>query len=369
MKKAIYFFLAAIVIASCQGNKKQGSETHSAVPSRNNAAVENKSEDGECLKGIVMPIDTVLFRYAYRIRVCGDRAVVHDLHNKDYWYHVFTYPDFHYLSSFGKLGQGPQEITVGENMRFDSKGRIFAIDSNKNRLFCFSHISDSPRFEGSTPLDKGLMWALDFDFYGDNQLLIPDYTGKKRFCWVSRDGHILRKMETIPMKDRKKLQESTTAAAQGWRSFVMFSPSRKELVAVTQLGEVLDIYNLTTGKHYHIVGPDGEPQYQTTPEGYGIPVGAMGYTDLQVTDKYIYTVYQGTTFKDIMKDTTLKQGGNRFRIYNLQGKLLKEIRLDHFVLGLHVDESRHVFFATDVNADQQIVRYPLPDPFPSGTKS
>ena len=50
--------------------------------------------EGRSLKGEIVPIDTALFRYAYRMRVQGDKAVILDLHNADYYYHVFTYPDF-----------------------------------------------------------------------------------------------------------------------------------------------------------------------------------------------------------------------------------------------------------------------------------
>ena len=33
------------------------------------------------LKGIEIPLDTILFRYAYRMRVQGNKAVIMDLHN------------------------------------------------------------------------------------------------------------------------------------------------------------------------------------------------------------------------------------------------------------------------------------------------
>ena len=64
--------------------------------------IEEAVRKGEVLKGEIVPIDTALFRYAYRMRVQGDKAVILDLHNADYYYHVFTYPDFQYQSSFGK---------------------------------------------------------------------------------------------------------------------------------------------------------------------------------------------------------------------------------------------------------------------------
>ena len=53
----------------------------------------------EELKGRTIPIDSAMFRYPYRLEVGGDRVVIEDLHGPDHYYHLFTYPEFRYLSS------------------------------------------------------------------------------------------------------------------------------------------------------------------------------------------------------------------------------------------------------------------------------
>lgn len=68
------------------------------------------------LKGEVIELDTALFRCPFRIRVEGDKAIVMDLHGIDYYAHLFQYPSFRYLSSFGRRGDSPTEmlsISVG----------------------------------------------------------------------------------------------------------------------------------------------------------------------------------------------------------------------------------------------------------------
>lgn len=62
------------------------------------------------LKARVQPLDTALFRYPFRVRVQGDKAVVMDLHGTDYFCHVFHYPGFRYFASFGKRGEAPEEM-------------------------------------------------------------------------------------------------------------------------------------------------------------------------------------------------------------------------------------------------------------------
>ncbi len=71
------------------------------------------------LKARVQPLDTALFRYPFRVRVQGDKAVVMDLHGTDYFCHVFHYPGFRYLASFGKRGEAPEEMLSAENVRWN----------------------------------------------------------------------------------------------------------------------------------------------------------------------------------------------------------------------------------------------------------
>ena len=50
--------------------------------------------------------------------------------------------------------------------------------------------------------------------------------------------------------------------AQAWRSFIDYNPRNGILAAVTQLGEVLEIYNLKDSTHVVRVGLHGEPEFQ-----------------------------------------------------------------------------------------------------------
>ena len=89
------------LLVACTGQRQQ--------PVSGELIMEEAVRKGEVLQGETIPVDTALLRYAYRMRVQGDKAVILDLHNADYYYHVFTYPDFQYQSSFGKRGEGPGE--------------------------------------------------------------------------------------------------------------------------------------------------------------------------------------------------------------------------------------------------------------------
>lgn len=317
------------------------------------------------LSGQEIPVDmdSVLFRYATYLRVQGDVAVVFDLHNADYYCHAFTYPDFEYISSFGKRGEGPDEILVADNVRWAGKGEMWLLDNNKNRMTRFSGIAcgKTPKIEEHVKLEQSLMRALDFDMYNSKQAVVPDYSGANRFCWVELpSGKMLYKWMEIPAKDKVMLAKSPQATAAGWRSFMGFTPDKKRLVTVNQFAERLDIYEVATGKCSTWIGEENqEPHFLVTPEGYGLPNGNLCHYDVQVTDRYIYSVSDGRSFKEIKDEKAgYKQGGRMFRIHNLHGKLLQEYMFDRPIVGIYVDEASGILYGLDVNSDEQIVKFP-----------
>ena len=82
MSACMLVLLASVCLFSCD---------------QKNACAEvsrSQADDYPLLESVEIPIDTVLFRYATYFRVQGDKVVIFDLHNTDYFWHTFTYPDF-----------------------------------------------------------------------------------------------------------------------------------------------------------------------------------------------------------------------------------------------------------------------------------
>ena len=94
----------------------------------------------ETLHSKVIQLDSVYMRYPFRVHVSGDQAVVLDLHGTDVYCHLFHYPDFHYLSSFGRRGDSPEEMLSVETVKCID-GSFWTLDANKGELtrfeFCF----------------------------------------------------------------------------------------------------------------------------------------------------------------------------------------------------------------------------------------
>lgn len=350
MKNPINILLLFVLLAAC-----------TSVPAGKGISYSDFPKTVK-LEGQVIPLDTAVFRYPFRIRIEGGRAVVLDLHGADHFFQMFTYPDGNYLASYGKRGDSPADILSAENFRWNGD-KLWMLDANKSELTgaVFSESGDSLLREEAVTLDKEILRALDFVQYDDSTFIIPDYSGDNRFCFVNRKGKLLRKFGNIPTAKEEALERSRPALAQAWRSFIDYNPKNGVLATATQLGEVLEIYNLKDSTQVVRIGPHNEPEFKVS-QGYGIPMGIMGFSDVQVTDSAIYAVFHGRSFKEIAQNAQQGiqvDGGQYIYVFNLKGEPLRKYVLDHYVYGISVNEQKGIIFATDVNKDEPIVEYQM----------
>jgi hypothetical protein len=295
--------------------------------------------------------DSVYFRYPFRVRLNNDTLYVMDLHGVDFYVHAFAFPQMRKLFSYGIRGNGPTEFLDCENIRLDAKGFLWLLDANKKMLVC---VSDTGQRE--IPLNRSLIRTLDFDFYNDSVFIVPDYTGKHRYMLIDSNGNIVSGRGVIP-KSKKSRNQTDIALAQAWRSFTDYNSKSGILAMVTQLGEVVELYDVKHDKLVRtIYGEAGEPEYQAN-DGMAIPKGIMGYSDVQVESTYIYALFWGQSFKDIQQNRVKHEGGNRIDVFDLKGNLIRYYRLDRNVVGFQVDEKRHLLIALDPNSDQPVVSY------------
>ena len=317
----------------------------------------------EELQGQVIPLDSALFRYPYRLRVNGDRVVMEDLHGMDHFFHLFTYPDFRYLSSFGQRGEGPEEMLTVEDCRWLGNS-FWGLDNIKSELVRWDFDENRTQMirKERVKLDKATFRAFDFVFYKNSSVLIPNFSGDSRFCQVDRNGRLIEKWGEIPTGNKEALKEMPHAFGQSWSSFIDYSPKSEILVAVTQLGEVLEIWNTKKNIYQVLRGELGEPKFKIS-QDYAIPAGIKGYNDVQVTERAIYTIFVGCSVKEMItksqKGQYVPEGGQTIRVFSLEGEPLKEYQLDHSVSGIWVDEEAGKMWALDVNSDEPLVEYVL----------
>lgn len=308
-------------------------------------------------------LDTALLRYPFRIQIKDSIAIVMDLHPKEYYFHVYSYPKFCYILSFGRLGDAPNELLSADNFNYINNDSIWVLDANKMQMSRWGISNNNKYFEQkeALKLNRDLIRTLDFELYTDSLFIVPSYTGKYRYATIQNDGQIINTMSTFPT-EQNSITEDNLALAQAWRSFIDFNSKKGILALVTQLGEVIEIYNLQNNTHKVLYGPNGEPNFEIS-NGYGIPTGIMGFSDVQVTDKYIYAVFHGHSFKEIAnrikKGAPSIDGGKYIYVFSLTGEPVCSYTLDRYIYGIDVNEEKGIITAVDVNSDEPIVQFKI----------
>lgn len=310
----------------------------------------------------ILPLDTALLRYPFRIKIKDSLALIMDIHNIDNYFHLFHYPEMTHIVSFGHRGDSPEDMLSADSFAFQSLDSIWTLDANKMQIIRWEITNRNYKVKmvESINLNKKIVRALDF-IRIDNDFVIPDYLAKSRYNLVNSYGETFAEKGNIPTIHNKS-EYSMPALAQAWRSFIDYNSQNNILAFVTQLGEVIEIYNLKNNTHIVLYGPNGEPNFEIS-NGYGIPTGIMGFSDVEVTDKYIYTVFHGRSFKEIarkiMKGAPSIDGGKYIYVFSLSGEPVCSYTLDRYIYGIDVNEEKGIITAVDVNSDEPIVQYKI----------
>ena len=350
MKKSLslLLFIGLIFLSACSASSNSGIGTYAEFPEERVVTVQE------------IPMDSLFYRYPYRVKIKGDVALVMDLHPDKHYYQLFSYPDWQPITSFGKRGEGPQELLSADGMRFYALDSIYTLDANRMKVtrWAFSKEEQIVTRVEDIPLDKSLIRSLDF-YRTDQHFLIPSYSGECRYHTVSHDGQSYQNVGVIPTET---YPEKNVALAQAWRSFMAYNPTSQIYVMVTQLGEVLEIYDLKNGKQIVKYGPGGEPRFKEM-HGECFPNGIKGFVDVQVTDNYIYAIFDGLSWEERRKfyeqGKEAPKGGHYIYVFDLKGDPVRKYVLDKNILGLEIDEERKQIIATCGESDRPLVLIPL----------
>ena len=304
---------------------------------------------------VVKRIEDVPMRYPFRVRATDSSLYVMDLHGYEYYCHQFEYPSMKYIRSIAYKGRGPGELLDAENIRINKQGELWILDANRATIHGFR--ADEDTVYSAIALDKRLIRSLDFAFYDDSLWIVPDYTGTHRFDVLHVDGNLRESRGQLPLRKKDKTIPDLVYA-QAWRGFLDYNQENGLLAIATQLGEVIEIYSLPGDSLVKVLyGKEGEPRFQYR-NGYAVPEGIMGYSDVFVGKKHIYALFWGHSFKDIRRDVSI-EGGNCIQVVDWLGHPVKQYSLDRYITGFCIDEEKGKIIGLDVNSDQPVVEWDM----------
>lgn len=118
MNKTLLFLLLPGLLISCKPTPPSG-DNGEIVPLTSECLLKNSD---------------LYMKYPYKIKVQDSIMCIWDLHGGDRFYHLYSYPELQFITSFAVNGRGPEEYISTGGFCMD-KQHIYVFDTSRARPF------------------------------------------------------------------------------------------------------------------------------------------------------------------------------------------------------------------------------------------
>ncbi|MDR1407152.1 MAG: TolB-like 6-bladed beta-propeller domain-containing protein [Tannerella sp.] len=293
--------------------------------------------------------DVPYMRFPFRIGLSDSVAVMLDLAADSCFYHVVSYPDFQYLYSLGKRGNGPGEIILPTPFQLHG-GHLFLFDGNRSNIFDMNLSGKQ-----NTGLEdyihfNDLSTCVDFVRIDDTTFLMGDLSGRNRLLRVTPQTR-------TGILDLPGESAGENGADHGyiWRSYMDMNYELNKVALVTQYGAVLEIVDLNDWSVIRTVGKAGFPR--------SAKQHVAEYYDVKWRKNDIYALYSDVSETESNRqragDQKSLSGGDRVHVFDQNGVMTKTYHLDVPINGFTIDEKNNLLIGISSNSDWPVYIFKL----------
>lgn len=287
------------------------------------------------------------------------------------YFHVFSNKG-NYLGSVGRRGRGPGELLESATLTVDRQGWAYAYDPMSQKIVGYNlrTLRESPACEfkefdmrNVLPRSHGkeeYTRITDVLSLPEGRFLVIGNNGRLRFGSFAGSDTVETLSNTYP-----RLTEDGTWE-EVWSIFnssckTRISPTGAKLASATYVGAVLDCFDtdgiqIKNGGTYRIYEPvykifEGVVPTQITRTDHTV----IGFEDIYVTDRYIYTLLNGSSQQDYNYPDAVA-------VFDWQGNPVRSYRVGRKLCRLAVDEERGVIYAFTAEEGEagELIRFDLP---------
>lgn len=267
------------------------------------------------------------------------------------------------IKKFGKPGHGPGEIDYINFITLGVDDESFWAYSANNKLFSKFFINDNQTDLASLQIrqteklfiTKELVWSSDTTF------MTTRTDHKEKFVEYHVNGDTIRSYGTWEgMVDRVDIPMNVLASLH--QGLLKSSKDRSTFMFACIARDMIEILDKKTGKIISIRGPDNEIPPFTVDYSPGYPMLNLEYDtrycylDSYYGDQYIYALFSGRRISEV------KQSGkycNEVFVFDKQGNIKKQYKLDYSVRAFCVDEKNRKLYAVSYDKEPNIIEFTL----------
>ena len=191
MNKTLLFLLLPGLLISCKPTPPSG-DNGEIVPLTSECLLKNGD---------------LYMKYPYKIKVQDSIMCIWDLHGGDRFYHLYSYPELQFITSFAVNGRGPEEYISTGGFCMDEQ-HIYVFDTSRARLSIFRKDSlMQQRISPARIIDYPQAGIPILNFCRTDQgFALLNFDGPERIAFIDTCGHLLNKKYEIPRGNTAKKQ-------------------------------------------------------------------------------------------------------------------------------------------------------------------
>lgn len=277
----------------------------------------NVSQVHELVKEL--PLGELLIGAISRPYICGDYLAIVDYRSTDKVVHLLDKTTFTHITSFGKFGPGPSEVTRIGGLAWDENSRnMYITDHGKWRIVSYnldSVLADSSYLpQVKLNMDKGL-FPSNYQYINDTLSfgVFIKPSGPSTFKQISGKWNIKTGEANPLIYDHPDVKVK--------RIFLAVSMRNKMYVECNNRYDLMSIFDLSGNLKYNIYGPN----WDSAGDGKSHFGGVAIYKD------WIIAPYEGEDFKNY-------GWPSKFHVFTLDGDYVKTLDVGYRISRFCCDE-------------------------------
>lgn len=294
--------------------------------------------------------DEYTFRYAHQPQLFDSLLIVGDMSTNENVC-VFNRYNGSLIKSFGKIGNGPEELVIPVTYSVDkADGYLYINDYGRKNIVQYNlkEIDSEQNMKShSFKLSEDIENRNKILFIKDSFFITDGFNDRLALITPTR---IIKKLTNTPnLRDKFELDKDWFAYMQAY-SHMAASPNGKKFVSATMIGGIIEIYNVQkediklhrTIYLYEPIFDKKEHVFQANKETI------YGFCHLSATNQFFYATAHGKVSPTTMPNTIWK--------FDWNGKPIASYTCKYNIENFTVDEEDQLIYATIYNEDgEQVV--------------
>ncbi|SFL52127.1 TolB-like 6-blade propeller-like [Porphyromonadaceae bacterium KH3CP3RA] len=348
MKIYLSLVLCLFISLSCKENEKKIINNFNEIENVSHTPVKLDNDS--------------FFSKVWKIYYVNDKLITYDVDNE----FLFSITDLNkkvMLSKFGKLGQGPDEISgMVTTTSIVNKNTISFFEPNKSILYTINFENPTNLLLTEELSVKGIDMIMTLTPLSSDLFVATGIFEQGRFLLLDKAGKVISYNFDYPTFTNEEIF-THAHKAMAFQGKLAVRPDGKRFFFACEDSEVFEIIEITQNNNLNKIFEFHGELGNFKPEGDGRNSIAAAisrnskkkFIDSYCTQDYIYLLYSNKVIGDNIYDAYL---ANTVLVFDWDGNPVKLLNLDTTVSNIAINENDRYMYAYS-NDTEQLIRFTL----------